>query len=261
MNALRLLICFVIVPSFLAAQPCIPLESESFELDFGSWVDGGLYCDRSSNASCDGAFSIRLRSDTDPWSTLTSPSFDMTGFDSLYISFEARADNTSGSLLLQISHNGAPFSTVINQGFTKANNCTETTAFLFSNAFGPNTRIRFFSQVALSERIFVDNVIISRCGGLAEQCFDGMKNGDESGIDCGGSLCELCECDGVSTSLNMITTDTIAHYGQSIDTQSGGSISNGANVFYTAGDSVLIKPNFEISLGVMATFRIENCQN
>jgi len=44
----------------------------------------------------------------------------------------------------------------------------------------------------------------SACGDVvAPTCDDGIQNGDEEGIDCGGSNCEPCVCDGVDVTMTL----------------------------------------------------------
>jgi len=44
----------------------------------------------------------------------------------------------------------------------------------------------------------------SACGDVvAPTCDDGLQNGDEEGIDCGGSNCEPCICDGVEVTMTL----------------------------------------------------------
>ncbi len=44
----------------------------------------------------------------------------------------------------------------------------------------------------------------SACGDVvAPTCDDGIQNGDEEGVDCGGSNCEPCVCDGVDVTMTL----------------------------------------------------------
>ena len=50
-----------------------------------------------------------------------------------------------------------------------------------------------FILVKLTNRVLsIFNFIVSKCV-IGLHCFDGLKSGDEDGVDCGGSSCDPCK--------------------------------------------------------------------
>jgi hypothetical protein len=53
-------------------------------------------------------------------------------------------------------------------------------------------QLGYFSVLAAAALIFVYHYFISPALNVGPSCFDGRQNGDEQGIDCGGSCSKLC---------------------------------------------------------------------
>ena len=49
-----------------------------------------------------------------------------------------------------------------------------------------------FILVYLNRLLSIFNCIVSKCV-IELHCFDGLKSGDEDGVDCGGSSCDPCK--------------------------------------------------------------------
>ena len=90
----------------------------------------------------------------------------------------------------------------------------------------------------------------------AASCTDGIQNGDETGVDCGGSVCDPCNncetnetysgniADGVYQTSNMITSD--------------GTVVTNSNVeFYS--ETIQLDPNFNIEQGATFTADYNPC--
>lgn len=66
-----------------------------------------------------------------------------------------------------------------------------------SLGFGPQPTARMSSYIDGSS-------CVSLCGPIAS-CDDGIQNGLETGVDCGGPQCPACPCNGLSYTLDIIT--------------------------------------------------------
>lgn len=96
-------------------------------------------------------------------------------------------------------------------------------------------------------------------GGL---CDDLMLNGDETGIDCGGSLCPPCPCNGDIRVINTINADENSKYSNYVESNiSGSTILNNAKSYISAANYIELHPNFEIILGTDVHLYIDDCIN
>lgn len=87
-----------------------------------------------------------------------------------------------------------------------------------------------------------------------ENCSDGIQNGDETGIDCGGSLCPSC------CPFNLTVNDIPIPDGTYIadnTLESQGEVDPNSNVTFKAGTNVLLLDGFKASSYFKAT--IEGC--
>ncbi len=90
------------------------------------------------------------------------------------------------------------------------------------------------------------------CGGQCPPCptcNDGIQNGDESGIDCGGSVCGLCDCtdnDDLTYSNTTIPNGTDEYVNDWIKTQGTVDINNGSTIELRTGTFIELMPGFEI---------------
>lgn len=92
-------------------------------------------------------------------------------------------------------------------------------------------------------------------------CNDGIKNGDETGIDCGGPLCQLCECEDNQIYRNDINSDLTRHATAWITTSGDVRISAKADVNFIAQSYVLLNAGLEIKKGSKTVIDTQNCQN
>lgn len=92
-------------------------------------------------------------------------------------------------------------------------------------------------------------------------CNDLIQNGDETGVDCGGTQCPLCDCTGATRIINTIVADEQSKYSDYIISDvSGASISNAAMTELSAKNYIELYSNFEISIGSVVHLYIEDCQ-
>jgi subtilisin-like proprotein convertase family protein len=104
------------------------------------------------------------------------------------------------------------------------------------------------------------NKIVAKIQDCAIDCFDGIQNGDETGIDCGGSTCPACP---TACLVMQILNDTISvgnHLFNVTDTITSTAFYTGtANVEYNAGKSILLKPGFSSIAGAQFLAKILSC--
>lgn len=94
-------------------------------------------------------------------------------------------------------------------------------------------------------------------------CTDGIQNGDESGIDCGGTTCPPCDCtdDDDLTFVSDIPNGTDEYVNDWIKTQGTVEIDNGFTVELRAGSFIELMPGFEIKTSNSGSvlIAIEDC--
>jgi len=107
--------------------------------------------------------------------------------------------------------------------------------------------IEFYSQVTIGETLDCPS------------CFDGIKNGDEVYIDCGGSSCFPCdECHSfVAVNANEIDENILFRSSDRIEIK--GIIEENLDVELKAGQEILLKPQFEVSTSTVFKAYIEDC--
>lgn len=106
--------------------------------------------------------------------------------------------------------------------------------------------------------------LIFPCVENCDSCTDGVMNGNESDIDCGGSICTPCPCTQASNSLvylNQVIPDgTVERIKESIFTS--GNVLTGTNGSVTlwAGNQILFNPGFLTGQSSTLTVQIEDCE-
>ncbi|MBK9257339.1 MAG: T9SS type A sorting domain-containing protein [Saprospiraceae bacterium] len=172
------------------------LAGHYFETGWDGWTSGGYDCVRYNGTySPEGSFSIQLRDDEGELSSMTSPIFNLTPYDSVKIEFRYRAISMeTGEDFWLRYFNGTTWVTlksyVRGTGFN--NNTIYTSTVKLSSNLVSNARFRFQNDAGdNTDRIYIDAVVIK---GFSSQssCTDGIQNGQETGVDCGGSTCPSC---------------------------------------------------------------------
>jgi len=187
---------------------------------------------------------------------------DLTGTDNPKLCFFAKwsLEDIYDNVFLEISTDGGiNWSTM--DSYTKnqqwAQLCYDLSQYKNSN----QVSFRFTLETdgfIVSDGFYFDDFSILDID--ANLCADGIQNGDETGVDCGGTSCPACPCiDGVV--FNDLTSDLTAQYDFFVSSNpSGATISNNANVSLSAGDHITLNPNFEIVQGSVVHFYIAGCQ-
>lgn len=97
--------------------------------------------------------------------------------------------------------------------------------------------------------------------GTCETCSDGIKNGDEIEIDCGGSLCEACPppCATPIQNIDGMMMDSTEIFTETDTIISTASIMGTSNISYQGGKIVILKPGFQVANGSVFTASIIHC--
>jgi subtilisin family serine protease len=181
----------------------VSIDSNDFEGGWGIWNDGGSDVARISNATYanSGTYLIQLRDNSGVGSSTTTDNLNLLAFSEVTIDFSYYArsmDNASEDFWLQISTNGgSSFLTIEewNRDDEFVNNQRYNETVVYAGVLSSTTQFRFRCDASgNSDWIYIDDVVITGCQGAIPDptCTDGIQNGDEAGVDCGGSFCAPC---------------------------------------------------------------------
>ncbi len=96
-------------------------------------------------------------------------------------------------------------------------------------------------------------------------CDDGIQNGDETGVDCGGSSCQPCfDCDRNSYTINSnmtIRTDETSIVRDDINANGNITVNGNADLFWQAGRNISINGEFEVKAGASVILATDECAN
>ena len=187
-------------------DPCIPntcnscpvVDENSFDSGFGRWRDGGSDAQVVTTYAYSGAYSLRIRDNSNS-SIATSPTLDLSAASEIQVSFTyiAQSMETNEDFWLQVStDNGQSFKTVrdYNSGTEFRNDTREFVDTSIPGPFTSQTKLRFRCDASTnSDFIYIDDFKLTACDtGTGISCDDGIQNGDETGVDCGGTSCTPC---------------------------------------------------------------------
>jgi len=184
-----------------ACNSCSVLYFSDFESGLGAWEDGGTWCLRNNipSRSASGNYSVRLRGHG-PTSNL-SIDFAMGSRQDADISFSFYAFRMElgDDLLFQVATNSSyDYETVARfvSGEDFTNNAFNEKTVHLNGPFPGITRYRFqLDGNQANDFVYLDDIEIRGC--LTESgptCSDGILNGTEKYIDCGGFGCDPCPC-------------------------------------------------------------------
>lgn len=179
------------------------IDNTDFESNWGIWNDGGSDCSLSSNSSFanSGTYSIQLRDNSGVASSTYSYPLDLSNYTEITISFSYMSssfDNYMEDLWLQVSNDGgSTYTTIEEWNYTDefVNNRRYNEQVIIPGPFTTAVRLRFMSDAsANSDWIYLDDIEVSGCKNneLLPTCWDGIQNGNETGVDCGGPDCTPC---------------------------------------------------------------------
>ncbi|MCB0461683.1 MAG: DUF5011 domain-containing protein [Flavobacteriaceae bacterium] len=126
---------------------------------------------------------------------LNSPCFDLSGMTSPTFDFDYHMYGASdmGTIDLEASTDeGDTWTSIWNESGNKGNQWNSASVDLSAYA-GGTVQLRFnrFVGSTWQADIAIDNINLSEPA--APTCSDGIQNGDETGVDCGGSSCAPCQ--------------------------------------------------------------------
>lgn len=192
--------------------------AEGFESNFGGWTQSSnddLDWTRDANgtpsnntgpaSATEGSFYIYVEASgngtgyPDKRAILTSPCFDLVGLTNPAFSFSYHMFGAAdmGTIDLEISaDDGASWTSIWNQSGNQGNQWLDVNVDL-SSYVGSNVQLRFnrFVGSTWQADIAIDDINLSEPA--APTCNDGIQNGDETGVDCGGSSCAPCNTSNV----------------------------------------------------------------
>jgi len=118
----------------------------------------------------------------------------------------------------------------------------------FTNAFA----LFYFLVIALTPPAIANEYF---------SCSDGIMNGTETGIDCGGQNCPPCECTDNKLQLSNYATDQtfVRSVHEWIFLDDNVMLESASNTLFKAADYILIDGGFETELGGETHLVIENC--
>ncbi len=174
------------------------LAGHYFESGMDGWADGGVDCARvSTSYSPEGAFSIQLRDNEGEFSSMSSSTFNLSQYDSVTVEFKFRAVSfETGEDFWLRYFNGSVWTTV-GTYVTPANfsnNIVYTRKVKVAAPLSANAKFRFQTDAGdNTDQIYIDAVIIKGYKTTSNSsCTDGIQNGQETGVDCGGPTCPAC---------------------------------------------------------------------
>lgn len=226
------------------------INSEDFESGWGIWNDGGSDCARSSSYANSGTYAVRLRDNSGSSSSTYTDNLDLSTYVELTVSFSyfpVSMDNSSEDFWLQISSDGGSTYTTVEEWNTNdefVNNQRYNDQVIITGPFSSDTRLRFVCDASgNSDWVYIDDIVISGCdsGEPTPTCNDGIQNGDETGVDCGGSSCEPCST--ACNSVNIDFNDFEAGYGIWNDGGSDCDISSNSSYSNSGTNSLQLRDN------------------
>ena len=192
--------------------------SEGFESNFGGWTQASnddLDWTRLSNntpsnntgpsSATEGSFYIYVEASgnntgyPNKQAIITSPCFDLVGLTNPNLSFSYHMFGATdmGTIDLEISDDdGASWTSIWSQTGNQGNQWLDVNVDL-SAYVGSNVQLRFnrVTGGTWQADIAIDDINLFEPA--PPTCDDGIQNGDETGVDCGGTFCEPCSTSNV----------------------------------------------------------------
>jgi hypothetical protein len=179
------------------------INTNTFEVGLGIWVDGGSDCALISNSTYanSGSYSVQLRDNTST-SVVSTGNLDLTAYEELTVSLSFITSGLSNGedFWLQVSNDGGvTYTTVkvwaLNTDFV--NNVRQNVNVVLAGPFSASTRLRFRADASTdSDVIYIDDVSVTGCKpplnctyqGIDSNNFDsGLGIWTDGGTDCARS--------------------------------------------------------------------------
>ena len=269
------------------------IDTQDFESGWGIWTDGGTDARRDIGDAAfasSGSYCVRLRDDTETSHTTTG-NIDLSMYNEVQVDFSffpTSMDSPTEDFWLQISTDGGTTFTTLeewNQTDEFDNDQRYFDKVTVSGPFTTTTQFRFQCHASGdSDWVYLDDITIKAC---EYTCMDGIQNGDETGVDCGGANCPACptcsdgimngdetgiDCGGSCSPCNTDPTSCIGTampnapissgteiIAVSEDLTSTAQITGSADVQYLAANKIFLKPGFLSHNGTEFNAKIQNC--
>jgi len=107
------------------------------------------------------------------------------------------------------------------------------------------------------------STLMQECITNCNACMDGFQNGDETGVDCGGSFCAPCPCTDINKfyTNELIPNGTIERVSNIIETTGSVTTPPSSTIYLYADKHILLDSGFETGNQSHFNAIIENCQN
>ena len=130
-----------------------------------------------------------------PWDvSLSQSDLSLTDGNTYTLTFDAyTATGTTRDMIVGIGQDSGAFAanTVTTSLTDAVTNFSYDLVANYGSAGAMNSRV-VFDMGAETGFVFIDNVSLVLVGGAPPTCTDGIQNGDETGVDCGGTTCAAC---------------------------------------------------------------------
>lgn len=180
---------------------CNVLYFEDFETAYPVWNDGGLWSkwEFYPARSASGNFSMRLNGWAETANTTLGWYLEDIMDIQINFKFYAYAMELGDDLLLQVAKNGSSeFETVARfvSGIDFNSYVFNEKSVHINGPFNGDTKFRFqLDGNQVNDWIYLDDIEIIACEfESGPTCSDGIKNGNEEFVDCGGYGCDPCPC-------------------------------------------------------------------
>ena len=175
-------------------------QSSSDDIDWTVDASGTPSSNTGPSSASQGSYYVYVEASVngtgypDKRALLNSPCFDLSGLSTPTFSFDYHMYGASdmGTIALEASTDeGTSWTSIWNESGNKGNSWLTANVDLSAYA-GGTVQLRFnrFVGSTWQADIAIDNVSLSEP--VAPTCNDGIQNGDETGVDCGGSSCAPC---------------------------------------------------------------------
>ncbi|HRO73594.1 MAG TPA: T9SS type A sorting domain-containing protein, partial [Saprospiraceae bacterium] len=191
-----------------SCPPCNPDDVQDevslggffFETGWDGWNSGGAFSKRLKTAySPEGSYSIQLKGNHNDASSMISPEFNSGSFDTVAIEFRLRSIHAKpGDKLIVKYFNGTSWIIVQEYLYPSdfSNSLKYTKNLILTGSLSNHSKLAIETQLYDEDsQIYVDAITITGHKKQLPTCTDGIHNGLETGIDCGGPSCSPCAGD------------------------------------------------------------------
>ena len=198
----------------VVSGPCAVIISDDFENGSGSWIDGGVDAMLYSNANYanSGAYSYRLRDDSDSLSAISTGNLNFNSSTEVRIAFSyyPRSMEAGENFFVEISTDGGTTYSTVKQYFVDTDFVNNTRYFEDLTIIGPftnTTRFRIRNNASSNgDYIYVDDIVISDCSSVTFD-IDGDGISNSLDLDSDGDGCP----DAIESGANFTNANTNAN--------------------------------------------------